>query len=295
MTVVFYNLEEAAEQLKFSETVLVRLSQYFKVPQVAYEQSGYLSFKGDLAFSEQDLAFFARIKERLVLGESLDAIKEELSQFPHTQWVAYLTGRPEAGIPVAVAQPPHESEGLTPEVLGGVSQMVPGELPPMREIQGRQPYEKVAAQSFERYKSMHRNSLGKVFENMLKEVSSASVESRPASVLPGFRPVRPKSGGGVSAPKSGKELQREALLPFHQADQPAPYGRGGLHATELTGQPLNKTRGSVATPATDAVWQDMIQQATHTPRSLDSSLKNAAQLLRARTLGQPVPSSHSLR
>ena len=35
MTHLCYTLEEAAERLNLSETVLVRLSQYFKVPKAA--------------------------------------------------------------------------------------------------------------------------------------------------------------------------------------------------------------------------------------------------------------------
>ena len=300
MTVVFYNLEEAAEQLKLSETVLVRLSQYFKVPQLAYEQSGYLSFKGDLVFSAQDLAFFAQIKERLVLGESLDGIKDELSQYPHTQWVAVLTGKPDVDCVIPADGPATgtldvTTLGLEPEILGGVSQALPGELPPMREIQGRQPYEKAAAQSFERYKSMHRNSLGKVFENMLKEVGSPAGDIRPATALPGFRPLRPKSVEGTSVPKTAKTPQREALLPFQRVSQSSAFVRGGLNAAKLTEQKSFSASTNTSSSSNDAVWEGMIQQATNTPRTLNIALKNAAQLLRARTLGQNSSSNDTLR
>jgi hypothetical protein len=75
MTHLCYTLEETADRLNLSETVLVRLSQYFKVPKSAYEDIGYLSFKGDLAFSDQDIAFLRQVKERLLAGENLEEVK----------------------------------------------------------------------------------------------------------------------------------------------------------------------------------------------------------------------------
>ncbi|MBY0403579.1 MAG: hypothetical protein K2X66_06740 [Cyanobacteria bacterium] len=75
MTELCYSLETAAEKLGVSETVLVRLSQYFKFPAHAYGDEGYLSFKGELTFSEQDLRFFRMVRERLLDGESLEEVK----------------------------------------------------------------------------------------------------------------------------------------------------------------------------------------------------------------------------
>lgn len=77
-TQLYYGLEQAGEKLGMSETVLVRLSQYFKIPANAYETEGYLSFKGELQFSEEDLRFFRMVRERLVSGESLDHVRKEI-------------------------------------------------------------------------------------------------------------------------------------------------------------------------------------------------------------------------
>src|SRR4051794_19897343 len=82
MTHLCYTLEETADRLNLSETVLVRLSQYFKVPKSAYEDIGYLSFKGDLAFSDQDIAFFRQVKERLLAGENLEEVKGRMRTEP---------------------------------------------------------------------------------------------------------------------------------------------------------------------------------------------------------------------
>ncbi len=78
MTDLIYSLEETAQKLGMSETVLVRLSQYFRIPQVAYEKEGYLSFKGELFFTYQDLVFFRQVHDRIVDGDSLSDIKAQI-------------------------------------------------------------------------------------------------------------------------------------------------------------------------------------------------------------------------
>ncbi len=78
MTTLCYTLDEAARKLGWSETVLVRMSQYFKVPENAYEESGFLSFKGDIDFTDADIHFFNRVKEHLLAGDSLSNIKRRM-------------------------------------------------------------------------------------------------------------------------------------------------------------------------------------------------------------------------
>ena len=297
MTNTYYTLEEAAEKLKFSETVLVRLSQYLKVPQAAYEEAGYLSFKGDLAFSEQDLTFFTQVKERLLLGESLDDVKNRLpqrvvanvdvstAQRPAGQFAAIL---PQASPGAAIL----EEFGQEPEVLGGVSNTLPGEMPPLRGIQDRTPYEKAAEKSFERYKSMHRSGVGKVFENMLKEVGGPQSSRKAGTVTPAFRPMRGQIEGldGETTPPSSRE---DAILPFSRWVAAQGLNRGpALSQTSLVrpggvsgmSQPVSSRPSS-----TGAVWESLIQQATQKPRGLNIQLKNAAILLREHTLGQSPP------
>jgi hypothetical protein len=82
MTQVCYTIEQAAEKLGMSETVLVRLSQYFKIPVEAYEPEGFLSFKGELTFAETDLRFFRMVRERLLAGESLEDVRARLNDRP---------------------------------------------------------------------------------------------------------------------------------------------------------------------------------------------------------------------
>lgn len=290
MNQIFYSLEEAAEKLQFSETILVRLSQYFKVPQSAYEDVGYLSFKGDLAFSEQDLTFFQQVKDRLLLGESLDDVKNHLRANPELD--IRTSASRDAAFPrlgAATTSPMIEGMEHEPAILGGVANTAPGELPPMREIQDRKPYEKAAEKSFERYKSMHRSGLGKVFENMLKEVAPQS-GSRPANAVPGFKPMRSKAHEtqeplSYAAPPSPS--RGDAILPFNR--------RGGSPGSSL-GSALNSSN-SPSQPkqaASDAIWEPLIQQASQKPRSLNIQLKNAAILLRERALGHPSEQKDSL-
>jgi hypothetical protein len=158
----------------------------------------------------------------------------------------------------------------------------------IREVQDRKPYEKAAEQSFERYKSMHRTGLSKVFSNMLKEVgTSASKKRSDASLMPGFRPLRNKQEEkpNATASKSGKATRpaaggrhSDALLPFNRHS-----------ALEETGSIVNQTLSTGS-------WEQLIQQAAHQPRVVNTQLKIAAQLLRQRAMGhtgQADSSSHS--
>ncbi|MBY0450555.1 MAG: hypothetical protein K2X01_08030 [Cyanobacteria bacterium] len=77
-----FDLGQAATQLNMSETVLVRLSQFFKRPSGAYDAHGFLSFKGDLQFDERDLQFFRQVRDRVLTGASLEEVRGELEAEP---------------------------------------------------------------------------------------------------------------------------------------------------------------------------------------------------------------------
>jgi hypothetical protein len=279
MTHLCYTLEEAAGRLNLSETVLVRLSQYFKVPRAAYEEAGYLSFKGDLVFSDQDIAFFRQVRERLLAGESLEEVK---SRIRHEDALAGNSRRE--------AAPPSRSAGaaspLPGEDSGRSAASEPGAFPLMgalREIADRTPYEKAAEKSFERYKSMHRTGLGRVFENMLKEVGGMA-NKRASKPQP--KPMRAKAAEPVEENLSGSRPVREdAILPFKSLRQSAAL-------------PAEPERSRVTRPASglwprgqgggneEAAWEPIIRQAVDQPRALDNHLKNAASLLRDRALNR---------
>lgn len=78
MTQLCYSIQEAANIIDMSEPVLVRLSQFFKVPENAYEDTGYLSFKGDLVFNDDDIHFFKQVKNRILQGETIETIRDRI-------------------------------------------------------------------------------------------------------------------------------------------------------------------------------------------------------------------------
>ncbi|WP_373533583.1 hypothetical protein [Vampirovibrio sp.] len=263
MTHLCYTLQEASEKLKLTETVLVRLSQYFKVPRSAYEASGYLSFKGDLSFTEPDIDFFRQAKERLVQGESLDTIKNRIrEQEPLPVQSGYPAAPPESTHRDRVTPPKTEFSAAVLQPLAASE--------PMREIQDREPYEKAVEASFERYKSIHRTGLGRVFENMLKEVGVTRSDDKKPDAIPDFRPLRPKTTQHATRPSV------ERLLPFQKAEAP--------QSPESVSKSTQAKR--TQTPSMEPSWEQLLKQATHQPRTLNSHLKGAAALLRERATGQ---------
>ena len=307
MTEQFYSLEEAAEQLKFSETILVRLSQYFKIPRAAYDDVGYLSFKGDLAFSESELLFFQQAKDRLVLGESLDSIKKRLSSGLSLELPAAAVSAtgPESSNASGFSQnfskvqailSVHAGTPVESPALGvnGPTQTLPeagSEIgPPLNEIQDRTPYEKAAEKSFERYKSRHRSGLGKVFENILKEVGPPeALQKLGAAVSP--RAPKGKSAEGPEVAPGLSGLWRDAVSPFlHRPTQgmaAGSFGFDGWTDSKPAKEPQVKPYGTIKSKGGEAVWEPLIQQAAQKPRSLNTQLKSAATRLRERAVGQP--------
>lgn len=274
MTHLCYTLEEAAEKLKLTETVLVRLSQYFKVPQFAYEESGYLSFKGDLAFTDQDIAFFRQAKERLLLGESLDEVRNHIRQSMASPDKKPTSQSEVTGFSEHLTQPVEQGAAAAqaPERLSGTESPI-GQ--PLKEIQDRQPYEKAAEQSFERYKSVHRTGLGRVFENMLKEVGATRSEKPPERPSE-FRPMKGKKPTGMPA----NSLER--LLPFQKDNEAA-----------LPVQEALKSSMKRASVKRDPSWEQLLKQAVDQPRSMNSRLKGAAALLRERAMGHQADSGNA--
>lgn len=275
MTHLCYTLEEAAEKLKLTETVLVRLSQFFKVPQFAYEESGYLSFKGDLAFTDQDIAFFRQVRERLLLGESLDEVRGRIRQPLAAAEPPLSQSKPADNMEFSRhlnapgAAPPAESKGsaMTPMPLGQPTSERAVSVP-LKEIQDNEPYEKAVAQSFERYKSVHRTGLGRVFENMLKEIGTTRQEKAPERPSE-FRPMKGKK------PTSTPATNLERLLPFQRDNEVNGF------AQDMPGPTAKRTEPLKGDPS----WEQLLKQAVDQPRSMNSRLKGAAALLRERAMG----------
>ncbi len=250
MTHLCYTLEEAATHLNLSETVLVRLSQYFKVPKSAYEPVGYLSFKGDLLFDEQDMTFFRKVKERLLAGEGLDEVKSRMR-------------REESHSVTDISQPLAQPAPPVP------SPQAEEPSPPIPTLQDEAPYKNAAQRNFERYKSTHHTGLTKVFENMIKEVGkdggrASSDKSNPKTSV--HTPVKPLRGRAVLPEAPQPEARLEAdILPFKRRTE---------RPTNHTPKPAGNGAG----------WEQALQDAINHPRALNARLKNAAMLLRDRAL-----------
>lgn len=245
-TQLCYSVDEAAQALNLSETVLVRLSQYFKVPAAAYEEVGYLSFKGDLVFSEPDLVFFRRIKECLVAGDTLEQAKQKVSYGPPASLQSQA--------------PPTQKKDR-----------------PLREIQDEAPYQKAAERDFARYKSVHRTGIGKIFANMIKEVSAGANASKKMTA-PEAKPMRDKMTAAPAQPRS------ERLLPFRNSK------REGLQGEESLKPASPKALGQASawepTPEQPPGWEKLIQDALQRPRVLNQHLKAAALVLKEQAMQQ---------
>lgn len=265
MTHLCYTLEEAALRLNLSETVLVRLSQYFKVPQSAYEEAGYLSFKGDLSFSDQDIEFFRQVRERLLAGESLEEVKARI-RYENVTVPAHAPEPPLGPQPSALEPPrqdvPEPPVAHAPKSDYQTRPVSAAMTPPIREVVDRAPFEEAARQSFDRYKQNHRYGLGRVFENMLKEVGGSGRQEpsqkqpKPEKRLglPGVKPLRPSipepAGWEESPPSPVHEPEAprsESLLPFRAMRQLRPRPHEAQPAARpVTPEPVHEQPQPVA-------------------------------------------------
>jgi hypothetical protein len=155
MTDNLYTLEEAADQLGLSKTILMRMSQYFKMPQSAYTGHAQATQPaGNPVFTRFDIRFFNRIKDRLSAGETLVEIKEQL----------------QTGFPDTLSQSLN-SEHL--EIVNHLS--TPSTL---TSIDNPGMYHSLVDKKFEHYKRQHHPGLSPVFKKLLKELGSQAEASR---------------------------------------------------------------------------------------------------------------------
>jgi len=185
LTSLFYSLDEAARELNISETVLVRLSQTLRVPESAYEETGYLSFRGDLSFTDHDISFFRQVKQRLLAGETLEDVKRRINPSPEA--LAHTINEP-ASFAQTLAQTPEP-----PPTLQRPMATVPTHPLPLQEVVQSTPedVETLANKNFERYKHQARPGSFKVFQNMLAEVTKS--RQKPAIEPVSAKPLKPRA------------------------------------------------------------------------------------------------------
>lgn len=158
---------------------------------------------------------------------------------------------------------------------------------PMREIQDRQPYEKAAEVSFERYKSVHRTGLGRVFESMLKEVGATASEGAPL-LSPSGTQVPKDNSGNAGGKMAGTKPRAGRFSPFLPPEPPADSAAPVLDkgAMDQAATSSRSIPASLETPSVDSSWEQLLKQAVQQPRVLNSQLKSAAALLRERATSQ---------
>lgn len=205
--VVCHTLEEASQRLNLSETVLVRLSQYFKVPASAYDSVdglslGGLSFKDDPLFMETDLAFFRELKERLVSGETLESLKRRPPKpvsKPDSVSVASakrpLSIRPMASgeTPITLSAALRDAENAKPLLMETDIQLTPltgfqathGSEDAVTQVEMRVLHNpnllsKLAERSFKHYKHQNGVGFGQVFKKILNSLAEVILEPETA-------------------------------------------------------------------------------------------------------------------
>lgn len=257
MTQLCYTLDEAAQALGLSETILVRLSQYFKIPAAAYDNVGYLSFKGDLVFMDADLQFFRQVKERLVTGESLEEVKQRI----------------QSQIPLNTALNPTPING--PQAVSGN----PASSIELNEIEDTTPYKKAAEQSFERYKhTHHRSGLSRVFENMMKEVGSGQKKTATPQAKPMRNKIETSSASQPTQPK-------DRLLPFSRSKQSA--AKAATEQLSYSTPNRYATHPTWASSAQDLSWDRIVDDAKKRPRIWSQQLQSMALYLRQTAIKPP--------
>lgn len=308
MSYLCYSLEEAAQQLGMSETVLFRLSQFLKVPAAAYSEVGYISFKGDLTFNEEDIRFFGQVKDRLLAGETLEDVKNRIRGQQQSNFTPDVT----FDMPVT----PRPQTMISPEARNpvGVTAI---------ESQDNRILQQAADQNFERYKGLHRpnHNPNRVFQNLAQEVvpeTSQAVSDiqkpRPSQPLPPVRQPQPQvlpssPPNWQPRPVSGLDT---LMLPEPEADFNPEFDQNFDHDAVATFDEFDieammsqrasmasvEERPLVAEPAVSVSpvqaelesqpWASMIRSAAENPRALNVRLKSAAQALRQKSLSQPI-------
>lgn len=306
-THIFYELPQAAEQLNMSETVLVRLSQYFKIPALAYEEEGYLSFKGELLFSEPDIRFFKMVKERLMSGATLPQVKQE------TEISARILP---AAQPVLETTTSFNTATVnTPSIHTPLPMSVPLSIPTHSQEEAASAPKRLESEKIEvqepqfqqAFTPEKKPSLGipKAFEAKPYQTQPPKPAFQRQS-LPFQADIQGKSNNLNPAtfpmPQvSNHHILKSMIYSQQHQNQQAPINRQPVHSTHL--QPTSQDKaGYVSQPGNPASgfnrWhqsQEPTPNTTHTPET--SSLQQAQQVIHesfsafgnafGNTVGQP--------
>jgi len=241
-THICYGLEEAAAQLQLSESILLRLSQFFRVPSDAYEDVGSMSFKPDPVFYEAEMTFFLEVKKRLLAGETLQQLKKNpprlKKSFPQPEiiknnhnTVASQVKKPGLASPSLRSGTPlsntlnslnrkqrdtSKPQGTEPaEMFPQANSIASSEL---REIPGDEhTLSRVADDRFKQYKKKNGGfGLKKVFQKLLKDLGMTDAQG-----VEDFELFQPHQSS--QHPYSQNQSEHEQAPPVEHS--PPPRGR----------------------------------------------------------------------
>lgn len=293
MTQLCYTLEEAAQRLNVSETVLFRLSQAFKVPESAYDPiGGGLSFKGDPVFTEPELAFFREIKERLLAGETLETLKRHPPNLFLSSQASVRTERPiavsalrRASLPPTPSLSPTSKSARAPDSPTDASNDefpdIQSSSSTLREIENPRLLHRLAEQSLKRYKTQHGVGLGQVFKKILNGIilSSASkpAPGTPSLLFPQIIPVEWRPA--FFSQRSPANCESSPIAPISGGKAPDTENYGSADSSE--------TPSTVASSAIVCQLPYRSPSYEEQPKVLDNQLSLAARQLRERALKKP--------
>lgn len=296
VTALLVGLDQAARKLGLSETVLVRLSQYFRVPQSAYEDVGSLSFTGELLFSDADLLFFGRVRDRIVMGDSLETIKSQVRRLPSGADTPTLPPDEDAAAIVG-AMPPVYPPAALPWVSTAPPQEAVTPASP-RHPQSAVPFRALAAQSFARYKQTRPPSVGSVFRSMAHRLAGSPSPSSPAATGKAPLSVSRVFSVGVIAdtlrelfpqkptPEDPMAMQALGVDPRHV------YARGRVWPYQQSPNERPPGRGVPGTPMSVRGKAPSLAALSNPPGTLaqaDAALREAALRVRAKALADDPP------
>lgn len=214
MSALMYSIDQVAQELGMADIVLIRLSQTFKIPAMAYQQNSPLPYKGDLIFSMPDIRRLRYIQDEIQRGKPLKVIQHELQQKKSSP-IQEVQDRIEQSKFLSALQYLHRSSAVSskqPKALPKESQQpqnahpVATEKTIIKPTPHIKPMTEVAEESFDRYK--HREvAKTPVLRNIASQLQPQTTEKK-------RRPLNKK----LYTPSSCKPIDKKslsALFPVH--------------------------------------------------------------------------------
>lgn len=151
----YVTLEVAARKLGWPHSVLLRMSRFFQVPAAAYANPELAPLREELSFDETELAFFRQVREEILAGRPLEAIRR-------------MVPRPEPKLADLPAVSPRTAIQLANKKAAGIRSQRASAWPMPFTPLGLDPWREHAQKTFQVYKQ--NNASGQrppVFKRLL--------------------------------------------------------------------------------------------------------------------------------